>query len=79
MAALIAAAAERARGWYAEGLRLVPLLDRRSAACTLAMAGIYRRLLDDIAADPTTVYGRRYALSGRQKLTVAARALAGRG
>ncbi len=33
LAALISAAAERARGWYDRGLRLVPLLDRRSAAC----------------------------------------------
>jgi 15-cis-phytoene synthase len=78
LGALIRAAAERARGWYAEGLRLVPLLDRRSAACATAMAGIYRRLLEDIAADPTSVYDRRRALSGRQKLGVAARALAGR-
>ncbi len=78
LAALIEASAERARGWYADGLRLVPLLDRRSAACTTAMSGIYRRLLDDIAADPTSVFDRRHALSGRQKLGVAARALAGR-
>ena len=33
LAALIAFAAERARGWYDRGLRLLPLLDRRSAAC----------------------------------------------
>jgi 15-cis-phytoene synthase len=79
LAALIRAAAERARRWYDEGLRLVPLLDRRSAACTTAMAGIYRRLLDEIAADPSSVYDRRHALSGRQKLGVAVRALAGRG
>ena len=37
--------AERARGWYATGLRLMPLLDRRSAASAGAMAGIYFRLL----------------------------------
>ena len=35
-----------------EGLQLLPLLDRRSRACVAAMAGIYRRLLDRIAADP---------------------------
>lgn len=74
---LIRFSAERARGWYAEGLRLVPLLDRRSAACTTAMAGIYRRLLDDIAADPPSVYHQRRSLSGWQKAGVAARALAG--
>ena len=34
------------------GMQLTPLLDRRSAACVLAMAGIYRRLLERIEADP---------------------------
>ena len=34
---------------------LVPLLDRRSAACVLAMAGAYRRLLEHIAAAPAIV------------------------
>ena len=79
LAELIRYAAERARTWYADGLRLVPLLDRRSAACTLAMAGIYRRLLEEIAADPPSVYHQRRSLSGWQKAGVAARALAGRG
>jgi 15-cis-phytoene synthase len=74
---LIRFSAARARDWYTAGLRLVPLLDRRSAACTLAMAGIYRRLLDEIAADPRSVYDQRRSLSGWQKAGVAARALAG--
>ena len=47
--------AERARDWYSRGLRLMPLLDRRSAACTGAMAGIYFRLLRDIADAPEAV------------------------
>ncbi|GAA1264490.1 presqualene diphosphate synthase HpnD [Pseudonocardia aurantiaca] len=79
LAELIRFSAERARDWYAEGLRLVPLLDRRSAACTLAMAGIYRRLLEEIAADPASVYHQRRSLSGWQKAGVAAKALAGMG
>jgi phytoene synthase len=70
--------AERARDWYATGWKLLPMLDRRSAACTGAMAGIYRRLLDRIAADPAAVLRGRTSLSGRQKATVALRALAGR-
>jgi phytoene synthase len=78
LAAYIRFAAERARGWYAEGLELLPLLDRRSAACAGAMAGIYRRLLEDIAADPRSVYAQRRSLSGAQKIGVALRALAGR-
>ncbi|NMH97590.1 presqualene diphosphate synthase HpnD [Pseudonocardia acidicola] len=77
LAELIRFSAARARAWYADGLRLVPLLDRRSAACATAMSGIYRRLLDDIAADPPSVYHQRRSLSGWQKAGVAARALAG--
>jgi 15-cis-phytoene synthase len=72
---LIRWSADRARAWYDDGLRLVPLLDRRSAACCAAMAGIYRRLLDRIAADPTLVFDRRLSLSAWQKSRVAARAL----
>jgi 15-cis-phytoene synthase len=78
LSALIRAAAVRARVWYGDGLRLVPLLDRRSAASALAMSGIYRRLLDRIEAQPALVRDRRLSLSGWEKATVAARALAGR-
>jgi 15-cis-phytoene synthase len=69
---------ERARDWYRTGWQLLPMLDRRSAACTGAMAGIYRGLLDRIAADPAAVLRGRMSLSGKQKAVVAARALAGR-
>jgi phytoene synthase len=78
LTALIRYSADRASGWYDEGLRLIPLLDRRSAACASAMSGIYRRLLDTIAAQPYLVRDRRLSLSGWQKAAVAARALAGR-
>ncbi|MFD2764885.1 presqualene diphosphate synthase HpnD [Micromonospora eburnea] len=70
--------ARRAAEWYDNGLRLLPLLDRRSAACTAAMAGIYRRLLTRIAADPLAVTHSRVSLPGREKAWVAARALVGR-
>lgn len=70
--------AERARDWYTTGWRLLPLLDRRSAACTGAMAGIYRRLLERIAAEPASVLDRRVSLSTGEKAMVAVRALAGR-
>ena len=43
--ALMRFQALRAHDWFDRGLALVPLLDRRSAACVLAMTGIYRRLL----------------------------------
>ena len=54
------------------------LLDRRSAACTGAMAGIYRRLLERIAAQPAAVLDSRVSLSTGEKAMVAVRALAGR-
>ena len=68
---------ERAQQWYQDGFAVLPLLDRRSAACTAAMAGIYRRLLDRIAADPPTALRMRTALTAREKLFVAVRSLAG--
>ena len=77
LAALVRFSADRARTWYDDGLRLVPLLDRRSAACCAAMSGIYRRLLDRIATDPALIRDRRLSLSGWQKTGVALRSLAG--
>jgi 15-cis-phytoene synthase len=69
--------ADRAREWYATGLRLIPLLDRRSAACTGAMAGIYRQLLEQIGAAPEVALGHRMSLPGRAKARIAVTALAG--
>jgi len=70
--------AERARDWYATGLRLLPMLDHRSAACTGAMAGIYRQLLERIAAQPAAVLRGRMSLSAGEKAAVAVKALARR-
>jgi phytoene synthase len=69
--------ASRAREWYASGLRLLATIDRRSAACTGAMAGIYRRLLERIADNPHAVLEGRMSLPGGEKALVAAQALAG--
>ena len=55
----------------------MPLLDRRSAACVLAMAGIYHRLLVRIESEPERVLRERVSLSAPEKAWVAARALAG--
>jgi 15-cis-phytoene synthase len=79
MADLMRFEAERARRWYAVGLGLLPLLDRRSAACTGAMAGIYRRLLEHIAARPQAALAARMSLPGREKAMIAAAALTGFG
>lgn len=77
LAGLMRAQAERAREWYATGLRLMPMLDRRSAACTGAMSGIYRRLLVRIEADPLAALRTRTSLPTWEKAAVAARALIG--
>jgi phytoene synthase len=78
LTALVRWSADRARHWYDDGLRLVPLLDRRSAACCAAMSGIYQRLLDRIAADPMLIRDRRLSLSTWQKTGVALHSLIGR-
>lgn len=75
LATLIDFWVERNRTWYARGWQLMPMLDRRSAACTAAMAGIYRELLERIAAQPSVILDRRMSLSGRQKAMVAIRSL----
>lgn len=67
--------AARAERCYQEGLPLLDLLDRRSRACTAAMAGIYHRLLRRIQADPAQVLRHRVSLPGWEKAAVAARAL----
>jgi 15-cis-phytoene synthase len=74
--ALICFETGRAEEWYERGLPLLSLLDRRSRACTAAMAGIYRRLLDKIRVHPERVMTSRVSLSAGEKATVAALALA---
>ena len=69
--------AEQAETWYARGITLLPLLDRRSRACTAAMAGIYHRLLDRIRTRPDDCRSTRLTLPTREKLGVALRALGG--
>lgn len=75
LVALVAFEAARAEEWYDRGLRLLPMLDWRSRACTAAMAGIYRRLLVAIQRDPASVLRRRVSLPAWQKAGVAVRAL----
>jgi phytoene synthase len=76
LVALIAFETARAEEWYRRGLALLPLLDRRSRACTAAMAGIYHRLLDRIRRDPSAVLSGRVSLPAWQKTAVAVSALA---
>ncbi len=76
---LIGMEADRAREWFERGMSLVPLLDRRSAACVLAMAGIYRRLLERIDAEPSRSLAGRMSLPAREKAWVAVRGMMGAG
>lgn len=73
--ALVRFEAARAEAWYTRGLRLLPMLDWRSAACTAAMAGIYHRLLHHIEADPCRVRYERLSLPTSTKVSLAARAV----
>jgi len=71
--------AARARQWFERGLALAPLLDRRSGACVLAMAGIYRRLLERIEREPAASLRTRTSLPTREKAWVAAQVMLGGG
>lgn len=71
--ALVALQADRARGFYAAAPRLARLLPRETRACPAALAGVYRGLLERIAADPRAV------LRGRVRLGPAAKAARGLG
>lgn len=77
VADLVAFECVRAREWFERGLRLLPLLDRRSHACVSAMAGIYRRLLTRIERDPLAVTRGRISLPSWEKAFIAARSISG--
>jgi phytoene synthase len=77
LAGLVRFEAARADEWFSHGLELLPMLDRRSRACTAAMAGIYRRLLTRIARRPEAVSAGRLSLPPWEKAWVASASLAG--
>jgi phytoene synthase len=77
LVALISSECVAAQAWFDRGLRLLPLLDRRSRACVAAMAGIYHHLLARIERDPAAVTRGRLSLPTREKAWIAVRALAG--
>jgi phytoene synthase len=68
--------ARRAGEWFDRGMGLVELLDKRSAACVLAMSGIYGRVLARIQRDPELARAQRVSLAKWEKAWVAARSLA---
>jgi phytoene synthase len=71
---LMAFEVERARNWYDRALAQLPAADRRAQRAGLAMAAIYRTLLDEIARDGYRVLDRRIALTPLRKLWIATRA-----
>ncbi len=79
LAAMVRFEAARARAWFEAGIAVTRLLDRRSAASVLAMAGIYRRLLDRIEAHPEEAARTRMSLPAREKAWVAVRSMLGGG
>jgi phytoene synthase len=74
---VVAFEAQRGLEWLDHGLELIPLLDRRSTAAVLAMAGKYRVLLERIAAAPSIVLNGRLSLRPWEKGLVLARSLTG--
>jgi 15-cis-phytoene synthase len=77
LSALVRFESERARQWFERGLDLAGVLDRRSAACVLAMAGIYKRLLERIDDHPEQALRSRISLPAREKAWVAVRGMLG--
>ena len=69
----VAFQAERARGRYAEGIRVTEHIPTSSGVCVRIMAGIYLRILERIEADPLLPLQRRASLSPAVKLAVMAR------
>jgi phytoene synthase len=65
--------AARARGLFASGLGVCEHIPYSSRACVRTMAGIYRRILDQIDADPGRPLRERISLSTAGKVGVAVR------
>jgi 15-cis-phytoene synthase len=68
---LMAFEVQRARDWYERALGQLPAEDRHAQRAGLAMAAIYRTLLDEIQADGYRVLDRRLALTPLRKLWIA--------
>jgi phytoene synthase len=68
--ALMAHQAQRARDHLAEGRTLLPLLDRRSAACVAAFANLYEATLDRIEQGGFDVFDGPPKLSPLTKLRI---------
>jgi phytoene synthase len=63
--------ASRAREHYERAFAALPAVDRRAQRAGLIMGNIYRRLLDEVAAEGAAVLNRRVALTPIRKLWIA--------
>ena len=72
--AFLAFEVERPLEWYERAVAKLQQRDRRAQRAGLAMAAIYRTLLDEIARDGYRVLDRRVALTPLRKLWIATRA-----
>jgi phytoene synthase len=64
---LLAFEAERGLAWLERGLALLPLLDRTSARCVVALTAAYARLLERVAGEPERALASRVALPRWEK------------
>jgi phytoene synthase len=69
--ALMKFQADRAHGYYAEAMALLPKEDRRAQRPGLMMAAIYHTLLDEIERDHFHVLNQRISLTPLRKLWLA--------
>ena len=73
--ALMRFEAARAREFYASAVQARPARDRRALVAAEIMRGIYRRLLERMAADDFHVFTQRYSLGRLTKLGLIAGAV----
>jgi phytoene synthase len=64
---------DRAREYFADGLKLIPLLPFRARPCPAVLARLYMRVLDVIEDRNFNVFDGRISLTGREKLYITAR------
>ncbi|MBM3945253.1 MAG: presqualene diphosphate synthase HpnD [SAR202 cluster bacterium] len=67
---LMAFQAQRARSYFASGLKLLPLLSRDSRACPAVLGGVYAKVLDRIEQSGFQVFEKRIGLSKWQKVFI---------
>ncbi|HPC83973.1 MAG TPA: squalene/phytoene synthase family protein [Thermoanaerobaculaceae bacterium] len=75
--ALMASECARARSFFVAANPLAPCLARDARPAVRVMGGVYRRVLDRVAADPVRAWGRRTELPRWQRVWAVAAGLLG--